>query len=67
MESNANQPQHDKSLDSVRMIFRRETGETVLWNPGDCLESGTPIDEETGDDLEYVGLCRVDANENPTP
>lgn len=65
MESNANQPVHDDSLNNVRMIFRGEDGKTVLWNPNNCLESGTPIDEETGDDLEYIGLCRVDENENP--
>lgn len=52
--------QHDPTLDNVRMIFHGKNGAIVLWNPADCLESGTPIDDETGEDLEYVGLCRPD-------
>jgi len=55
---------HDNNLDNVRMIFVTESGDTVLWNPADCSEAGTPIDEETGEDLEYVGLCRIDENGN---
>lgn len=55
----------DPSLWDVRMVFQRETGETVLWNPDDCVEMGTPIDEDSGDDLVFIGLCRVDEDENP--
>lgn len=60
-----NKPTNDESLSNVRMIFQSESGETVLWNPEDCTESGTPIEEETGDDLEYIGLCRVDDDGAP--
>lgn len=61
---------HDPSLDNVRMIFRGldENGEvtTVFHNPDDCIIVGTPVDDE-GRDMEYVGLCRIDGDENPIP
>jgi len=50
---------HDETLNDVMMIFVRENGQSLLWEPSRCKNDGCPIDEETGDDLEYVGLCRV--------
>jgi len=54
---------NDTTLDNVRMIFEDEDGNQTLWSPADCVECGTPIDEE-GQDMKYTGLCRVDANKN---
>lgn len=37
-------------------LFRNaETGHTAVWTMQDAVEAGTPVDPETGDDLEYVG------------
>ena len=37
-------------------LFRNpETGESAIWTMEDVMDAGTPIDAETGDDLEYVG------------
>lgn len=44
-------------LEDVVMIFVTENDEYVIWLPSDCPDSGTPIDDETGEDLEYVGLA----------
>jgi hypothetical protein len=49
---------NDESLNDVCMIFKREDGTHVLWAPALCVTDGTPVDGETGEDLEYVGLCR---------
>ena len=54
---------NDTTLDNIRMIFEDEDGNQTLWSPADCVECGTPIDEED-QDMKYTGLCRVDANKN---
>ena len=50
----------DCDLSRVRMVFKNEDGSEVLWDPADTPESGTPVDDDSGDDLEYVGLRLID-------
>lgn len=50
--------EHDSTLDNVVMIFENDEGKRILWNVNDVQHSGTPIDEETGQDMEYIGICR---------
>ena len=54
---------NDTTLDNVRMIFVDEDGNHTFWDPADCEQNGTPTDED-GQDMKYVGLCRVDGNGN---
>jgi len=38
----------------VRHVWANEDGKEITVDPTFYAESGTPIDEETGDDLTYV-------------
>lgn len=50
----------DCDLSKVRMVFKNEDGTETLWDPADTPEAGTPVDDDGGDDLEYVGLRLID-------
>lgn len=36
-------------------LFRDERGDIYEWTMEDVIDAGTPVDPETGDDLEYLG------------
>lgn len=40
----------------VRMIFEDSSGELHEWNPKWVQSAGSPVDEETGEDMDFVGL-----------
>lgn len=50
----------------VRHIWANEKGEEISVDPSFYADGGTPIDEETGEDLSYVRtelLCEDEDNE----
>lgn len=43
-------------------IFRDESGNDHEWTMEDVIESGTPVDDETGEDMEYIGPKTENSN-----
>lgn len=39
--------------ENVRTVWIKEDGSYVFMPPNDIPQTGVPIDEDTGDDLEY--------------